>query len=280
MKKYQNLHTHTSYCDGKLTAEEMTLAAIEHGGGSIGFSEHSYVFFEEQKYSMMPAVTPQYISEVNALRKKYASDNSQSPQIEVFLGMEQDYFTDNKDIPGGLDFVIGSVHHVEHEGRYITIDSSFESLKKKKDEYFRGNIYALVEKYYATIADIAVKTKPDIIGHFDIISKSNAGGKLFDEKHPRYVKAALAAMDKILERCKIFEINSGAMYRKGNAVPYPSEFLLRELKRRGGEIVLSSDSHDAGSLYYKFDEMRELAKSCGFTHIKRLTKDGFIDELL
>jgi len=33
-------------------------------------------------------------------------------------------------------------------------------------------------------------------------------------------------------------------------------------------------------LYYKFDEMQELIKSTGFKYIKRLTKDGFINEKL
>lgn len=271
-KGYQNLHSHTNYCDGKLTAREMVEAVLRKGGGSIGFSEHSYISFEDELYSMTPEKAPLYLNDVNALKKEYAD------RIEVFLGIERDFFTES--VPDGLDYVIGSVHFVEKDGKHITIDNSFEVLRQISDEHFGGDFLAVTEKYYATIADVAEKTSADIIGHFDIITKSNEGGKLFDETSPRYIKAALGAMEKILAQCKLFEINTGAMYRKGRSVQYPSEFLLRELNNRGGEIVITSDSHDGDSLYYKFEEMRELAKACGFKYNKRLTKDGFVDEVL
>ena len=38
-----NLHTHTIRCDGKNTAEEMVLAAIELGCEGIGFSGHTHI---------------------------------------------------------------------------------------------------------------------------------------------------------------------------------------------------------------------------------------------
>ena len=37
----QDLHTHTTYCDGQHTTEEMVLAAINKGMKRIGFSGHS-----------------------------------------------------------------------------------------------------------------------------------------------------------------------------------------------------------------------------------------------
>ena len=42
MYKKQNLHTHCTFCDGKNTAEEMVLRAIEEGSPEIGFTSHSY----------------------------------------------------------------------------------------------------------------------------------------------------------------------------------------------------------------------------------------------
>ncbi|MBQ7974646.1 MAG: hypothetical protein IJ300_03045 [Clostridia bacterium] len=42
----QNLHTHSLYCDGKNTLEELTEAAIERGFSSIGFSGHCYTPFD------------------------------------------------------------------------------------------------------------------------------------------------------------------------------------------------------------------------------------------
>ena len=36
----QNLHTHTLYCDGKDSVEEMVRAAIDKGFTTLGFSGH------------------------------------------------------------------------------------------------------------------------------------------------------------------------------------------------------------------------------------------------
>jgi len=249
----------------------MIKTAIQKGGGSIGFSEHSYVSFDAD-YSIRIEDIPKYINEINVLKKKYAD------RIEVFLGMEVDYFAEN--VPDGLDYIIGSAHHVEKNQVYIAVDGAFKHLEDMNDVHFCGDYLAMAELYFLTLADVVDKTRADIIGHFDLIAKHNINGKMFDEMHPRYVKAALRAMDEILEKCKIFEVSTGAMYRLGKTVPYPSVYLLKELCKRGGEVLLTSDSHNADSLYYKFDEMSELVKACGFKYIKRLTKNGFIDEKL
>jgi len=265
---YQNLHAHTTYCDGKLSAEDMVKAAIAQGGGSIGFSEHSYVPFDEE-YSMMLEDIPSYINEINALKEKYRE------RIDIFLGLEMDCFTEK--IPDGLDYIIGAVHHVEKDGQYITIDGWAEHLANMNQLHFNNDYYAMAELYYATVADVVDKTNADIIGHFDLIAKNNVNNSMFDEEHPRYVKAAISAMEQILKSCKLFEINTGAMFRRGSEKPYPSEFLLKELQKRDGEIIISGDSHKSESIYFKFSEMIDLAKSCGFTYIKRLTDNGFID---
>ena len=268
---YQNLHSHTPYCDGNDSAEDMIIAAIQKGGGSIGFSEHSLVPFDDE-YSMSLKDTPIYIAEINRLKEKYKSE------IEVFLGIEVDYYTEK--VPDGIEFIIGTAHHIKKDGAPITVDGSKEHIKHMCELHFNGDFYAMAEMFFETVADLVPKTGADIVGHFDMLAKHNIDNCLFDERHPRYAKAALKAMEQMLESCKLFEVNTGAMYRVGKIEPYPSEFLLRELQKRGGEVILSSDSHDTDSIYYKFDEMCELLKSCGFKYIKRLTKDGFINEKL
>ena len=269
----QNLHTHTTYCDGALPPEAMVLAAIEKGCGSIGFSEHSFVTFDEH-YSMTPEMTVSYIAEISGLKRKYEGE------IEIYLGLEMDCYTAWRPEPAKLDYVIGTAHYIEVCDGFVTVDAGAGHQKKIADDYFGGDYYAMAEAYYATLTDIPAKTDADIIGHFDLIMKYNDNCGLFDEQDPRYVKAALNAMDALLSKCGIFEVNTGAMYRRGKTEPYPSAFLLRELCRRGGEVLLSSDSHDAMSICHAFGETRSLLKTCGFKHLKRLTKDGFVDDIL
>lgn len=268
MTGLQNLHTHTTYCDGVLSPEDMLLASLSRGCDSIGFSEHSGVSLEIF-YSMDAETTASYINDVTVLKEKYEG------VIEVFLGLEQDYYTN--EVPGGLDYIIGAMHYVNGGGKLVAVDAGPAHQIEMVNTLFGGDYHALAEDYFSVYANVAKKTKADIIGHFDLIAKYNKDGCLFDEQHPRYVDAALCAMDEILKDCKLFEVNTGAMYRVGKTEPYPSAFLLKELCRRGGEVVLSSDSHDADSICHKFKEMQELLKSCGFSYMKRLTKSGFID---
>jgi len=246
----------------------MIEAALGKGCDSIGFSDHSYVSFETH-YAMSLDDTREYMQDINALKEKYKN------RIEVFLGVEQDYFSEGpKD---GFDYIIGASHYVRITGGHITIDAGAKNQKEMVNKYFGGDYYAMAELYFETVANIVEKTNADIIAHFDLIAKYNFDGCLFDETHPRYQTAALCAMDNILKDCKLFEVNTGMMYRFNKREPYPSVFLLKELRKRGGEVILSSDSHDAQSLCYGFNEMLELLKTCKFKYIKRLTKSGFID---
>ena len=268
MIKKQNIHSHTLYCDGKNTTEDMVLSAIKKGCDSFGFSGHSYAEFDV-KHSMSPDDTKKYVSEVRQLKEKYTD------RIEIFLGVEQEYYAGA--VSEDVDFIIGAVHFVQKKGDFVCIDMGPDRQQAAVDEYFGGDYYAMAELYFQTVAAAIVKTKADVVAHFDLITKYNFGGSLFDETHPQYIAAALSAMDEILKSCRLFEVNTGAMYRFDKPEPYPSMFLLKELRQRGGEVIISSDSHNAESICFKYNEMQELIKHCGFTHIKRLTKNGFID---
>lgn len=52
MKYISNLHTHTTYCDGKNSIEENILYAIEKNFISLGFSGHSYLPFDNSSMSI------------------------------------------------------------------------------------------------------------------------------------------------------------------------------------------------------------------------------------
>ena len=58
---YSNYHTHTTYCDGADSPEELVLEAIRLGCPEIGFSGHSYL--EEDTGSMSPEGTVDYCRE-------------------------------------------------------------------------------------------------------------------------------------------------------------------------------------------------------------------------
>lgn len=265
-----NFHTHTTYCDGKNTPEEMVLAAIRLGMTAIGFSGHAYSIYEP--YGMKADACTAYRSDILQLREKYAD------QITILLGIEQDATSNPPDYP--YDYLIGSIHGFFKNGHYISVDESEESMVQSVKDYYDGDYYAYAEDYYDTLANTVLKYNPTFIGHFDLLTKFNEGGKYFDESHPRYQAAALGALNALAKANKPFEINTGAISRGYRTTPYPASFILKALYDLGGKIILSGDSHACDGLLCAYKKATELAKSCGFATAVVLTPDGLCEESL
>lgn len=260
--KPYDFHSHSVFCDGKNTLEEMVLSAIEKGLSAIGFSGHSYTSFDTS-YCLKDEVS--YFSESRRLCEKYKG------QIEILCGIERDFFADNR-YPEA-DYVIGSVHYVKAGDRYIDVDlfdGQLEAVKK----HFGGDYLSFAESYFETVSKLPSVHKTDIIGHFDLIKIFNADGSLFDENCPRYINAGIKALDELLKHDLLFEINTGAIFRGRRSDPYPSEVFLRYIAEHGGKITLSGDSHEVKALASNFESSVELAKKCGFKSIYKITTDG------
>ncbi|MBQ3816826.1 MAG: histidinol-phosphatase [Clostridia bacterium] len=245
----RDLHTHTLFSDGKNSPEEMVKQAIALKMECIGFSDHSYTFFDES-YCMKKGTEQKYREETAALKEKYKE------QIEILCGVEQDYYSET--CPSSYDYAIGSVHYIKMENEYIPVDESKEILISAAEKYFGGDIYALAEEYFKTVSKVLEKTGADIIGHFDLISKFNEKGELFDKTHPRYKNAWKSAADMLLKFGKPFEINTGAIVRGYKSEPFPSKDIINYIKSRGGKFILSSDSHKKENLCFEFSEYESL----------------------
>lgn len=254
----KQLHTHTKYCDGANSAEEMVQAAIECGCNLIGFSGHENTPFDDS-WCMTKESTVEYLAEVERLKEEYAD------KIQVKLGIERDYYSEPTCIEGraetfSFDYVIGSVHYIKVDAKpdegsefdasdvYVPVDENLELLKEAVDKYFNGDVYKLTDAYYALVADVVEKTGADIIGHFDLITKFNEDGELFDESNECYVQSALEAVRKLVPYGKPFEVNVGAILRGYRSTPYPSKFILEEIHRLGGKIIMTGDCHDVESV--------------------------------
>jgi len=243
-----DLHMHTTFCDGANTPREMAEAAAALGLEKIGFSGHSYTFFDE-RYCMSRAGTERYRAAVAALKEAYRG------RMEVLLGVEQEYWSAAP--TEGYDYVIGSVHFLRFGDVYEPLDDDEQTLRRIAAERFGGDWYALAEAYFALAGDVVRRTGADIIGHFDLITKYNEGGKLFDESHPRYVAAWRRAVDALLPYGRPFEINTGAMARCCRTEPYPAKPIRDYIRAHGGRFILSSDSHSTETLCYRFEEFAD-----------------------
>jgi len=260
----QNLHTHSTFCDGMNPPEGMVLSAITKGLTSLGFSGHAYTPHDDS-YCMSLENTLNYFSELIRLREVYHD------KLKIYIGLEQDYYSVKPAIQ--TDYLIGSVHYVEKNGEYIPVDETAEITAEAVNRLYGGDIYAYLEDYYKIVKDVYNKTGCDIVGHFNLPEKFNFGEKLFSRSNPRYVNAYQNALETLISQNRIFEINSSGLGRYGE--PYPNSDILRKIADMGGRVTVSSDSHSLSTVDFQLNEMCRLAFECGFRQIYQLGENGF-----
>ena len=258
-----NFHTHSTFCDGADTPEEMVLTAIEKGLTALGFSGHSYLY-RDRSFAMNSETERLYIKTVLELKEKYKD------KIQIFCGIEQDYNSEKPTF--NYDYIIGSVHNVFKNGEYLSVDSSIEELKRNIALYYNGDYDAFAEEYFSVASDVVNKTDCDIIGHIDLIQKYSE--KIGYSQSKRFLNAAEKTVKALAPSGVPFEINTGAISRGARSIPYPSPEILKMIKKYGGRIVFSSDCHNKNYLDCHFEESRRLALECGFTEHGITTENG------
>ena len=243
---YSNYHTHTTFCDGKDTPEQLIERALELGCPEIGFSGHSYTPFDES-WCMSREETQAYRECITRLKEKYRG------RIKILLGIEQDLLGGALPDREEFDYVIGSVHYWVRGEERFDVDGALPQVQATVDRIFGGDWIAAAEEYYENVAKIAVLA-PSVIGHFDLITKHNEGYCLFDETDPRYVAAAKKCIDALLPLGIPFEINTGAISRGYRKSPYPAPHLREYIRERGGTFTINGDTHHKDNLCFAFEE--------------------------
>lgn len=247
----------------------MAEAAEKLGFESLGFSVHSPFPFEKS-YAIDIGRVGEYTNEIERLRTEYAG------KLEIVNGIELD--ADSVDFDTAeFDYVIGSVHQLHFEDRTYSVDYTPQMLLKCAENEFGGSFLKLAEFYYSAVAKHICERKPEVVGHFDLIEKFNENGSLFDNSDPKYQEIALRYAEKICDELPdvIFEVNTGAMFRCGRSVPYPTEFILKYLNGRKMRITVSSDAHCVEALDFGFEKAAEICRACGYKSHFSVFKNGF-----
>lgn len=98
-----NCHTHTQFCDGRSSAEDMVLSALDKGFVSLGFTTHAPQLFDE-KYCVLPSREEEYRLEILRLKEKYRNS------LRIYLGIERDLFSCAA--PDNYEYYLASVHYL------------------------------------------------------------------------------------------------------------------------------------------------------------------------
>jgi histidinol-phosphatase (PHP family) len=240
----------------------MLQRAIELGMREYGFSDHAPMIFP-CSWAMKEEAVQSYKNIILDLKEKYKD------QIKVYLGIELDYFST---LASGYDYTLGSVHYVEKNGVYLPLDESAEKTRENIEKYYNGDALAYCEDYYLLVGDLYNKTKCNIIGHFDLITKFNEIDPIIDTTHPRYVKAYTEALEKLKDTPVIYEINTGAISRGYRTSPYPSEEIMDLIATQGKPFVICSDTHSTSTIDFDLEREKERLKQKGYKYITDLTE--------
>ncbi len=254
-----NFHTHTVFCDGSCTAEEVAEKALALGFTHLGYSGH-----------MDPEITMDlaaYDAKIRYLQEKYRG------RIDILRGVELDGLfvprsRDEEILLENMEYLIGSTHFIEAPsgGEIGCVDDTPERMERFCREEFGGDYYRLAKAYYELEAEIYDRTRCTFVGHFDLVTRFNDQEHFLDEGDRRYTSPALETMEYLVSKNLPFEINCGAVNRGRKAELYPNRFLLRNLREMGGEILINSDAHHKDLLDGGFDIAVRTAVECGFTH--------------
>lgn len=263
-----NYHTHTCFCDGDNTPEELVLHAIDKGFKSLGFSGHGYTPYD-LTYCMKD--TDGYITQITKLKEKYKE------KIQIYCGIEEDAFAPAE--RNRYDYILGSAHYLHKHGHYYAVDANPEAFAACM-EVCDKDALLLAETYYGDFVDYIIRRKPDIVGHFDLITKFDEIGAPIFLGNPRYEKIAESAIEKAAGSGCLFEVNTGAISRGYRTSPYPAKSLLYVLKKLGSGLVLSSDCHNAAHLDFYFTEAVKLLQDIGFSYVYEIEDGAFVKRYL
>lgn len=265
-------HNHTQMSDGALALDDMVRAAVRQGFSDIGISDHSCLAAEPPHATGDEAG---YLAALRGAKARFAG------RICVAAGLELDalsHFSARHE----LDYVIGSVHYLYDKAadRFYGVDWDEDTAQSCIKEMFGQNGLAYAKAYYAAVAENALRTRPDVIGHFDLVVKPNARGALFDEESPAYRAAALEALDACCEAGGILEVNTGGVFRGWRSTFYPAPFLLRRAAEKGMRATVNADAHCAEALCFGFAPAREMLRQAGFSSVWVLRGGAFCEEAL
>lgn len=225
-------HTHTRFsidCDEDMVSQ--CKAAIARGLSEIAFTEHvdhdtcdadSRAHYSYERYSeSIDRVRDTFGDQVTILKAAEIDWNeSIREEVEIFVA--------NHD----FDFIIGSVHNLNHTYVGFTTLEALGGPRKMYDEYL-DQVRGMVETGF-----------PDVVGHVDLPRRYHHVSMW--EVDAEHFEARLREIFRLAaDRGVGFEINTSGL-RRGTGATFPEPRVLKWFIEEGGSILtVGSDSHKA-----------------------------------
>ena len=236
-----NLHSHTEFCDGRASMEEMAKAAYHAGFNKWGISPHSPICCPSGA-NMKADDMKAYLTESNRLKKKYDG------LMQILVGMEIDYISKDfgphseyfRNLP--LDYCIGSVHFVRSRtGKPVDVDGPANRFLKYLECEYEGDLQYVAQTYFSMELEMLEEGGFDILGHLDKIGDNGSHAQYDLEDQDWYSDLVEKVISKAVEKGVIIEINTKKFESGGRF--FPSERWWPLLKKYNAKLILSTDAH-------------------------------------
>ncbi|MDW8098104.1 MAG: histidinol-phosphatase [Anaerolineae bacterium] len=254
-------HVHSTHsCDARSTLTEMCQRAVELGLHFICFTEHLDLDPRDDGYRYFRPEA--YFAEIEAARAQFRG------QLTIGAGVEVCYQSQREDeIADWLerwpfDFVLGSVHIVEHGDDWVMVPDRASMLAWSACRTVR-NAYL---PYFEELRRAASSGLFDALAHLDLVKRY---GTLV---YGPFDRAAFAdELDAVLEAALAYgtaiEINTSGLFQPAGET-FPGLDTVRRYRELGGCILtIGSDSHDIHQLGRGLDVAIAQAQAAGFTEI-------------
>ncbi len=263
-----NYHTHSEFCDAKVTAAALAEEAYRKGYRYLGFSSHAPLPFPSGWLMSWDELQP-YAETIRALKRKWEEKG-----LRIFLGLEIDYIQGLVK-PGDQvydsinpDFRLGSVHFLQGlSDDEFTVDEPADLFERHMNQAPGGDASIIWKQYYRNMMGLVEAGGFDILSHFDLVKKNNSGGRWFDEESPEYLDAAFQVVDRAAELDIVAEINTGGLARGSTSSPYPSAPILKRMRETGLRLTIGDDAHSPEHLGNYRKAAVEAARAAGYESI-------------
>ncbi|MGN1024756.1 MAG: histidinol-phosphatase HisJ family protein [Lachnospiraceae bacterium] len=281
-----DFHLHSQFsADSETPMEQQVQAAIKAGLSSICFTEHidpDWPYDNTPKEELSSPFTvdmPSYENEVKRLRGIYGDRIRIGTGIEMGLApgyeeMAEDFVRSHEE----LDFVIGSVHSLDHKDLYFPDFFAGFSVQERVSSYF-SHTWEMAERcsFFQTLGHMdyilryAIRQEdPDFLSYLS--SRGITYGSYCFSKNRHAIEKILSIL---IKRGQALEINTQAIAKAAAADPNdlavfretnPGRDTLLLYKSLGGKFLTTgSDAHVPDGVGKGFSEAAELILSCGFS---------------
>ncbi len=247
-------HNHTDFsADCDTPAELMIEKAIDLGLSYLCMTDH---MDPDMQFPGLDFTfdLDEYFSKHQEWKKRYQDKITLLTGIE--LGLQPHIGEDLRNIvnTGTFDFVIGSIHVVDH------IDPYFKEYWEGKTEY-QGTY-----RYFENVLEsLAAFDDFDVFGHLDYVVRY---GPTQDQNYSylQYKEIIDEILKVLISKNIGLELNTAGL-KYGLSFAHPQVEVLKRYRELGGEIItVGSDGHKPEHLAYDFHKVPEILKEAGFSY--------------